>query len=453
MQKQQSHASGAELLHLTWPIFLELLLQIMVGNVDQFMVASYDQNAVGGIANANQILNIFLLVFSMISMATSILISQYRGAGKERQIHQIYTLSCVVNLALGLLIGLLLQLLSGPLFRMMNVPSAFQAAADTYIHHVGVFSFVQALYMTFTAIFRSNHQMTIGLVISCITNLVNVLGNFFLIRGFGPLPAMGVQGAAIATNLSRGIGLAAMVFLFHHRLHGRLQLRSLRPFPFTLLRQMLAIGVPAGGETFSYNITQIMVMTFINSFGVVSAMAYSYCHTITYFATLYCAAISQTVQILVGYYAGAQNDAAAKSLVRWAVRTSMCFTLCGSTLIFLFSQPLLSLFGAAEAVKQLGKTVLLMDIFRQLGRSYNLLYIRALQGAGDIRFPVTLGIVCMWTFVVGLGYVFGQVLGMGLAGIWLAMMLDEHFRGLVFHRRWKSGIWMDKARRLVQSAG
>ena len=104
MDETQKITRPSYLLKLTWPVFVELILQMLVGNIDQFMVGQYSQLAVGAIGNANQILNVLIITFSVISTAAMILISQYRGANDQQKVHQLYTLSfsvwlccCAIN--------------------------------------------------------------------------------------------------------------------------------------------------------------------------------------------------------------------------------------------------------------------------------------------------------------------------------------------------------------------
>lgn len=84
--------------HLTWPIFVESLLMMLVGNFDQLMIARYSENSVGAIGNANQIINLLLIMFNIISIATTILVSQYIGSKNREKLPVIYTLSVTINL-------------------------------------------------------------------------------------------------------------------------------------------------------------------------------------------------------------------------------------------------------------------------------------------------------------------------------------------------------------------
>ena len=78
---------------MTWPIFIEILLQMMVGNVDQFMLSHYSQHSVAAVGNANQIINIVILALSVISMAATILIAQHRGAGNREKVAEVCTVA------------------------------------------------------------------------------------------------------------------------------------------------------------------------------------------------------------------------------------------------------------------------------------------------------------------------------------------------------------------------
>lgn len=437
----QSKSSLKGMLPMIWPIFLELLLQILVGYVDQLMIANVRQDAIGAIANANQVLNILLFVFSMISMATTILIAQYRGAGEDDQIPKVITLSCAVNLLLGLTAGSVIGACSGAFFRLMRVPDVFLAPASEYLHIVGGFCFLQSLSLTLSAVFRSHKLMRQSMLVSVSMNLVNIVGNALLIYGIGPFPALGVRGVAIATVVSRLTGLMLFGVLVHRHFRGCVSLAHLRPFPWTLLRQIFRIGIPAGGESFSYNITQVIILTMVNSFGPDATTAKSYCSMISSFALLYCQSVSQVTQIVVGYHVGAHDFDAADRVARAAALSSLLVTTSLSFFVYLMCSPIFSLFGASEAVKALCRQVMCIEVFRQFGRSFNMLYLFALQGAGDIRFPIAVGIADSWIMVIGGGYILGCVMGFGLCGIWFAMALDENIRGTIFVLRWRKGTW------------
>lgn len=133
-----STSSKPVLWKMTWPIFIELLLQMLVGNIDQIMLSHFNATAVAAVGNANQVITILLLTFSVISLASTILISQYLGAGQQEKVQQVYVLSAVVNLAVSLVLMALLLLGADRLMALMQVPAEARAEAAVYLRITAV---------------------------------------------------------------------------------------------------------------------------------------------------------------------------------------------------------------------------------------------------------------------------------------------------------------------------
>ena len=175
--------------HLAWPIFVESILMILVGSVDQYMIASYSENAVSAISNANQIIFLLLISFNIISVATTILVSHYIGSKNTEKLSTIYTLSITINLIFSILISLIILLLSNQIFTFMSLPEEIFTDAVIYMKLIGGLIFIQGLNSAFSAIFRANKMMKENMIVSIIVNLINVVFNAFLIHGIGPIPA------------------------------------------------------------------------------------------------------------------------------------------------------------------------------------------------------------------------------------------------------------------------
>ena len=125
----------------------------------------------------------------------------------------------------------------------------------------------------------------------------------------------------------------------------------------------------------------------------------------------------------------------------------MLVTLIVSGSIFIFSDYILGIFTTNSEILRLGKQILFIDIFLELGRTVNMVTIRGMQASGAIKFPVIVGIVSMWSVSALFAYIFAITFKMGLNGVWLAMMLDEILRGIIFYIRWKRGSCRSKIRR------
>ena len=159
------------LARMSWPVFIELLLQLLVGNMDQVQLSHFNDTAVAAVGNANTVITVVQLTFTVVSMAATILITQYRGAGQTGQVNRICTLSVCVNGLLAAVLAAGITLLAGPLLSLMQVPGELRAEAAAYLRITALALPFQALMLTFSAFLRAGAHMK---VIMCITGLVNV---------------------------------------------------------------------------------------------------------------------------------------------------------------------------------------------------------------------------------------------------------------------------------------
>ena len=433
-----------DILSLSWPIFVELLLQMLVGNADQIMVGWRDPNGVGAIGNANQITNLLLLVFSVVCTAAMILVSQYLGAGDTKRVGRTCTAALLMNLIFGLAVSLLLILGCGPIFRLMGVHELIFAETCLYMRIIGAGMVFQAIYLTFTAFFRSSQMMRETMAVSIFMNCLNIGGNYILINGLGPLPA-GDGG------LSRLAGVVVIACMFQRRFRGTLSLRHLRPFPKAEMRQLLGIGLPTGSESLSYNGSQICIQAICNRFAayVVNTRVYAMIFAnVTY---MFGSALSQACQVVVARLMGAREMGDTHRQVMTTLKGAVLVSGGLSVLLCLAARPVYSIFTKDPQILALAGTIMLIEIPLELGRAVNMVMCRALQACGDIRFPTVICVIDAWLVGVGGSFFLGIVLGWGLAGLWAAMAADECIRAVLFLIRWQSGVWQQK--RLLDAAG
>lgn len=446
MQNIEQVNTRRYLFQLTWPIFIELALQMLVSNVDQIMVARVSDTAVAAIGNANVVTNLLLITFSVVSMAATILITQYLGANSRERVAETYTVSMVVNLTFGVLISLFLGFGSGWILSVMQLPANIMPEATMYLRIVGAGMIFQAGYLTFVSFLRSNALTRQSMIISVITNLLNIVGNFVLIGGIPLLgiPAMGVAGAAISSVVSRVISCVLIIRAFRKLVPEQMQLSHLRPFPVKQMWRILRIGLPAGGESISYNMTQMVIQTMCNTMPVFVITSRVYCNMFAMLSYIFTSAIGQATQIIVGFLMGARRITDTDKRVNATMWSACMVTGVISLGLWLGCRPLFGLFTSDPQVLDLCQTIMLIDLFLEQGRVGNIVIFRALQAAGDIRFPVILNVTTVWTVAVGGGFLLSIVLGWGLPGIWIAMAADELFRAVVSYLRWRNGKWRSK---------
>lgn len=432
---------------LAWPIFIEIALFMIMGNIDVIMLSRYSQNAVAAVGNANQILSLTGLIFSVITAATGILFAQYLGAKNHDQLNVIATTSLAGNLIFSVLISTVILIFSRPLLLLINVPLDLIDLAVEYMNIVGGLIFIFSLSMTLTSVIKSSGNTKPVMFMALLMNILNVIGNYIFLFGPFGLPILGVKGVAISTAFARTV---AFVFYFYYVkkvLNIHISIRYLIPIPKELIKKMLHIGIPSALEPVSYQLSQVVIFSIINTLGIYVINTRMYVQTMVMFVYLAVLAISQASQIMVGHMVGANREDEVKKVVFRNLRISLYITLVMSVLLAIFNRNIITIFTDDPKIIELAATIFIIDIFVEIGRVFNLVLISSAKAAGDVRYPAYIGIASMWIISVGMSFLLVRWMGLGLAGIWIALAGDEAVRSVLMVRRWQSDRW--KGRKFV----
>ncbi|KUR61864.1 MATE family efflux transporter [Bacillus safensis] len=435
---EKTHPS---LFALTWPIFIEISLYMLMGSADTLMLSQYSDNSVAAVGVSNQLLNLLIVMFSFITTGTTIVIAQLLGADRKQEATQVAYVSLGTNFLISFVISLLMFMLAVPILHMMGLSSELMPDAAVFLQIVGLLSFIQALIMTYSAILKSYGYTRDTMYVTIGMNLLNVAGNYLVIFGPFGFPVLGVMGVAFSTSLARLIGLMAMILIVRRRIGLRFSLKSMFHIQRTHLKRLLKIGIPSAGEQLSYNGSQMIITLFITFMGTQALAAKVYTQNLMMFIMLFGAAISQGTQILIGRHIGAKEfDAAYRRCMKslyWAIAIS----LLSSTALSLSSTHLLTFFTSNHEIIQIAATLLLLTIILEPGRSFNMVIINSLRAAGDAKFPVYMAMISMWGIGLPIAYLLGIQLEMGLIGVWISFIVDEWVRGIFMYRRWRSRVW------------
>ena len=248
---------------LAWPIFVETTLFMLLGFVDVFILSKYDDLAASAVGTANQAVSIVAIVFSVLSSASAVLISQYLGAKKRESASRIAALSITLHLTAGIIISAVLILFHQPILRFIGADGRLLDFAGEYLSIVGGFLFLQALHTAMSVIVR-NHGMTkLSMFVTVGMNLFNTALDTVLVLGLLGFPQLGVRGVAIATSLSRVLGVTVLGVVLFTKVEKLSIFRLLKPFPWTDVRDIFKIGIPAAMETFLYNLSQLVITSIV----------------------------------------------------------------------------------------------------------------------------------------------------------------------------------------------
>ena len=431
------------LFSLTVPIFIEILLIMLLGAVDVIMLSRLSDQSVAAVGVVNQLLNMVFLLFGVSTAGTSVLCAQYLGAEQHRNVQQVVALSVLFNLLVGVVVSVFLHAGARGVLQTMELRPALIADGELYMRIVGGSAFLQALSLTFSAVLRSANLAYYPMQVTLLINGVNMLANYALIFGKFGCPALGVEGAALATAFSRGLATLLLALVLTRKGFGFSWAR-LRPFPLDKLRNLLRIGLPSAGEQLSYSLSQVVITYFINQLGDAALATRTYAMNIIMFTFLFAMAIGQSGAICVGHLVGGRRRDAAASLGCYCIRAALLVSFLLAFVSALCGRTVFSLLTSNPEIIQLGVLVLMVDVVLELGRAVNILCCFMLRAAGDVFYPFLVGVIFMWGVATAFSYVFGLTLGFGLVGMWVAFTLDEAIRAVLLGRRWRSGKWANK---------
>lgn len=234
-----------ELVNLTFPIFVETLLIMLLGAVDTFMLSHYSDNTVAAVGLVNQLLMFVFLIFEVTTQGTSVFCSQYIGAGQRKNMLQVVGVSLLFNGCVGVAISSFLYFRGTALLELMNLRPELMPDGEMYMHIVGGFAFTQSVSFTLSAILRSANRAYYPMLITLLVNVLNFVGNYALIFGKFGFPEMGVEGAAISTSFSRCVAMGLLFIILFRKVIRRIPLAYFRPFPWEKLKNVLRIGLPS----------------------------------------------------------------------------------------------------------------------------------------------------------------------------------------------------------------
>lgn len=438
---QNASLAKKYLFFITWPIFIETSLQMLMKLTDVFMLSFVSDEAVAAIGVVNQLMTFMFVLFNFTAMGCGVVVSQYVGANNDEGVRKTIAHSLTINLLFGVFISVIVVAFRRPLLNLFALDPHLFDYANSYTWIVGAALFAQAIILTVSAILQAMGHTKDVMKTVIIMNILNVVGNYLLIFGALGAPELGVAGVAIATASTRVIIMVGIFLLLVYRMPIKLPFRDFLNFEKIYVDKILGIGTPSAGEQLSYNLSQIVLTMIVTTLGATALATRVYAQNFMALLMMFGIAVGKGMQIFIGQLVGAGKEEAAYHHMFMGLKYAAAITILFGSFFALFGQQVFSIFSDNNDLIVLGGIILIIEFFLQPARTGNLVIISALRAAGDAKFPTMIGICVMWGMLIPLAYVLGIGLGLGLPGIWLAMLVDEWTRGLLPTRQ-KTLVWL-----------
>ncbi len=433
------------LVALIIPLIVEQLLAVLVGMADSIMIASVGEAAVSGVSLVDQVMVLLINIFAALATGGAVVAGQYLGHRKQdaacesaTQLVWFITICAVVITAL--VYGgkdLILHGVFG------QIEPDVMRHADIYLMIVTLAIPFMALYNAGAAVFRAMGNSKVSMQISIIMNVINVAGNAILIYGFH----RGTEGVAIPTLVSRIVAAVIIIILLcdeKQTLHIKRTWRY--RVDWSHVKKILRVGVPNGLENSMFQLGKILVLSLVSTFGTYAIAANAVGNSIALFQILPGMAINLAVTTVIARCVGAGDY----EQVKYYNKKLLVITHIGTAAMA---------FGVFSILPLILKAYHLSDVTAEATRQ--IIYFHGIsavviwplsftlpstfRASGDARACMIISMASMWLFRIVFSYVLGEYMGMGVFGVWVAMVIDWVFRAICFGIRYFRGGWKKQA--------
>ncbi len=435
---------------IAWPTVLQNVIGGMQGIVDHAMVGrfvGFAGNAAVGVAF--QIFLVVIVFVMSIFTGMGVLVSRFAGANDaaavNRTVYQAFLATIVLAVFVMAPVG---YLLSPTLLVLVNAAPSVQEAALPYLRTMFVGGVGMMLMFMLGGALRAAGDARTGLRLGVAMTLLNIFFNVIFIRGFGPIPAMGVMGAALGTVLA---GLIVSLYGFARLLSGHLVIHWERDmdwhWDWTIIKQLFRFGLPAGIQGIAMNIAGVLLLRFIgsleNSAQAQAAYAVGYAELFS-FITWTSVGLMGATAAVAGQNLGAGKPERVERTVQIASRLGLGIAVTIGLLFLTIPRFLLGLFGMNDPiVLSLGTQLLGWLSVSGLFITTALTYTGGLTGTGDTKAPLYITLVSQFAIPIGMLTTIQLTRPLQPSDVWMAILFGHMMRALLTVRRFKGGKWRE----------
>ncbi len=424
---------------------LEMVMESVFALTDVFFVSRLGIDAVATVGLTEAMISILFAVAVGTGMATTAMVARRVGEGNVAGAGVAAAQSIVLGLILTLFVAVPGVVFSARLLSLMGGSPELVASGLGYTQVLFGGSATIMLIFLLNAVFRGAGDAAIAMRVLWIANLCNIVLDPCLIFGLGPFPELGVTGAAVATTIGRGIGVAIQLWvLFRGRSRIRITLREMLP-DVRILARLFRLSVGGILQFLIGTSSWVVLVWIIGGFGSAAVAGYTLAIRLIVFAILPSWGLANAAATLVGQNLGAGQPHRAEVSVWRAGFYNMVFLLGIAVVFIATSGPLIRIFSTDPEVLQYGVSCLIWVSIGYPFYAWAMVMVQAFNGAGDTYTPTVINFFCYWLFQLPLAYVLAHTVDLGPTGVFAAITIAESLIAvvgvMVFRRgRWKTRV-------------
>lgn len=434
---------GRAILLLSIPMMLEMVMEAVFAVVDVYFVSSLGASAIATVGLTESVMTLVYAVGIGLSMGTTALVSRRIGEKNPREAADAAVQAIVVASAAAVPFALTGMFFAKDLLAVMGADAWSIEKGYRYTAWMLGGNAVVMLIFVINAIFRGAGDAAIAMRVLWLANGVNIVLDPVLIFGWGPFPEMGIEGAAVATNIGRGLGVLAQLWvLFRGAKHIRVMASQVRVH-VRVMGQLVRTSLGGIGQLIIATSSWIGLVRIVSEFGSEALAGYTIAVRIFVFTLLPSWGLSNAAATLVGQNLGAKQPDRAERSVWLTGWVNMAFLATVSLAYIFGNEILVRLFTSDPGVISAGAECLQVVAFGYVFYAWGMVMPQAFNGAGDTLTPTKINLLCFWFLEIPLAYVLALKLGAKESGVYWAIVIAESTAGLVGIWLFRQGKWKE----------
>ncbi len=428
---------------LSIPMILEMLMESIFAITDIYYVSHLGAEAVATIGLTESIISLVYAIGIGLSMGTTAIIA--RRIGEKR--FDLATISGVQAIFTAFIISLFIAipgiLFSEALLELMGASKEMLHYAIYTRWMLGGNAIIMFLFVI-NAIFRSAGDAAISLRVLILANVLNMILDPMLIFGFGPIPAMGIEGAAIASNSGRGLAVVYQMYLLFRgssRIHLKMSHFTINA---RIIIRLIKLSAGGFGQMLIATSSWIFLTRIIAEFGSSVLAGYTIAIRIIVFILLPSLGVSNAASTLVGQNLGAGKPMRAQKAVAMAALLNVLIMAGSGIALILFPDYLIRFFIEADDVVRSGAQALRIISYGLIAYGLGMVLVNALNGAGDTINPTRINFIAFWIIEIPLAWLLSHTFKWEQAGVFYAIIISESLMTLMAFYIFRKGLWKTK---------
>ncbi|MEM9990958.1 MAG: MATE family efflux transporter, partial [Bacteroidota bacterium] len=426
---------------LSVPMILEMLMESLFAVVDVFFVAQVGVDAIATVGLTESVITLVYALAMGISMAASAMVARRIGEKNPAAASTAAAQAIIIAVGISILLGITGFLFAADILRWMGGSDELIQAGVNYTRIMFGTNIVIMLLFLLNGIFRGAGDAAIAMRSLWIANGLNIILDPFFIFGWWFFPELGLEGAAVATAIGRGVGVLYQINIL---LKGSSVVQLLR-LHFTIrwatMRRQLQVAAGGAGQHLIASASWIFMMRIIAQFGSEAMAGYTIAIRIIVFTILPSWGMSNAAATLVGQNLGARQPERAATSVWRTAYFNMLFLIAVSVTFFAFAPELIQIFTQQASVIDAGVWSLRIICLGYPFFAYAMVLGQSFNGAGDTRTPTLANLICFWLIQIPLAYFLALHLGYGTWGVYWAIPISDTILASLLIYIFRKGNW------------